>query len=62
MLFQSLRISLTLPRICLRAAVFESLKAQTIGFENIEWIVVIHIQRSGIVKPSKNMIGGYQNV
>lgn len=41
---------------------FESLKAQTIGFENLEWIMVIHNCKAGYIDKVRKMVEGYNNV
>jgi len=38
------------------------MKAQTIGFENIEWIVVIHNSSEEYEKSIYSLLGGYSNV
>ena len=50
-------VDLTVFRKC-----YESLKAQTIGFENLEWIVVVHNSRPEYLRGVREMLGGLPNV
>lgn len=40
----------------------ESLKRQTYGFENLEWVVVVHNSGPEYLEAVKNLAGGYENV
>ncbi len=40
----------------------ESMFAQTIGFENVEWIVVVHNSDKQYLDNVNEMLGGYENV
>lgn len=50
-------VNLNLFRKC-----FESLKTQTIGFENLEWIVVVHNSKPEYLQGVREMLGGLPNV
>ena len=40
----------------------ESLKSQTIGFENIEWVIVLHNSEDEYVAAAREMVAGLPNV
>ncbi|MCR4739744.1 MAG: GH3 auxin-responsive promoter family protein, partial [Lachnospiraceae bacterium] len=40
----------------------QGMKDQTLGFENVEWIVVVHNSDEGSLKAVKNLLSGYDNV
>ena len=50
-------VNMTLFKKC-----FASLKEQTIGFENIEWVIVVHNSGEDYLKEIKEMVSGYDNV
>lgn len=41
---------------------FESMKAQTFGFDNIEWLVVVHNSPKEYQEEIKNLLGDFENV
>lgn len=41
---------------------FDSLKAQTIGFENLEWVLVVHNCKPGYLDEIQKMVQGYPNI
>lgn len=41
---------------------FESLKTQSMGFENIEWVIVVHNSGEEYLKGVKEVVAGYDNV
>ena len=41
---------------------FESLKRQTWGFENLEWVIVVHNSGPEYLKAVQELTGGYENV
>lgn len=41
---------------------FDSLKGQTLGFENIEWVLVIHNCAPGYLAEAQKLVAGYENV
>lgn len=41
---------------------FESLKAQTLGFSNMEWVVVVHNSEQEYLDGVKETVAGYNNV
>lgn len=41
---------------------FQSLKAQTLGFENMEWVVVVHNSEQKYLTGVKETVAGYDNV
>lgn len=41
---------------------FKSMKAQTIGFENIQWILIVHNCESHYLPTLQQMLGAYDNV
>lgn len=48
--------------ILLLGRAFDSLKQQTLGFENIEWIIVIHNCTDQNTKEIEQLVKGYENV
>lgn len=40
----------------------ESLKRQTYGFENLEWVVVVHNSGPEYLEAVRSLAGGYENV
>ncbi len=41
---------------------YKSVKEQTIGFSNIEWIIVLHNCEKEYIDAVRNLLGGYDNV
>ena len=41
---------------------FESLKKQTLGFEKIEWVVVVHNSEKHYIDETKELTAGFDNV